>query len=160
MFWTRVGCHGLYRTWEVQEQRSDFLVSRPLSEWNPSWVVSLERRLIYFYCRVQDYVPENLDTVAGFEPPQSPASSYNDTFPTPQDFSKEPPSLPSHLHLTLLNVPLLEETTSSLPRPQHVTLNHLYVEKGKNLRSVVALGLTHRYRSKYVTVALYKPVHR
>ncbi|BBN00004.1 5'-AMP-activated protein kinase, regulatory beta subunit [Marchantia polymorpha subsp. ruderalis] len=109
---------------------------------------------------VQDYVPENLDSVAGFEPPQSPTSSYNDTFPTPEDFSKEPPILPSHLHLTLLNVPPLEETSGALPRPQHVTLNHLYVEKGKNLRSVLALGLTHRYRSKYVTVALYKPVHK
>ncbi|KAL2652316.1 hypothetical protein R1flu_020444 [Riccia fluitans] len=109
---------------------------------------------------VQDYIPENLDSVAGFEPPQSPPSSYNDTFPTPEDFSKEPPLLPNHLHLTLLNVPPLEDSSGALPRPQHVTLNHLYVEKGKNLRSVLALGLTHRYRSKYVTVALYKPVHK
>ncbi|CAM6100262.1 unnamed protein product [Calypogeia fissa] len=109
---------------------------------------------------VQDYVPENLDSVAGFEPPGSPPSSYNDTFPSPEDFSKEPPTLPSHLHLTLLNVPPTEDTSGLLPRPQHVTLNHLYAEKGKNHRSVLALGLTHRYRSKYVTVALYKPVHK
>lgn len=109
---------------------------------------------------VQDYVPENLDSVAGFEPPGSPTSSYNDTFPSPEDFSKEPPVLPSHLHLTLLNVPPSEETSGLLPRPQHVTLNHLYVEKGRNHCSVLALGSTHRYRSKYVTVALYKPINK
>ncbi|CAK9205932.1 unnamed protein product [Sphagnum jensenii] len=107
---------------------------------------------------VQDYVPENLDSVAGFEPPQSPESSYNDPMPGPEEFAKEPPAVPPHLHLTLLNVPQSMETTGSLPRPQHVILNHLYVEKGKSSRTVLVLGTTNRFRSKFVTTVLYKPV--
>jgi 5'-AMP-activated protein kinase regulatory beta subunit len=77
---------------------------------------------------LQDYVPENLDSVAGFEPPRSPESSYTDPMPGPEEYAKEPPAVPPHLHLTLLNVPQVMETASSLPRPQHVILNHLYVE--------------------------------
>ncbi|KAH9548905.1 hypothetical protein CY35_11G111600 [Sphagnum magellanicum] len=78
---------------------------------------------------VQDYIPENLDSIAGFEPPRSPESSYNDPMPGPEEYAKEPPAVPPHLHLTLLNVPQVMETAGSLPRPQHVILNHLYVEK-------------------------------
>ncbi|CAM6035442.1 unnamed protein product [Sphagnum compactum] len=107
---------------------------------------------------VQDYVPENLDSVAGFEPPRSPESSYNDPMPGPEEYAKEPPAVPPHLHLTLLNVPQVMETAGSLPRPQHVILNHLYVEKGKTSRTVLVLGTTNRFRSKYVTTVLYKPL--
>ncbi|XP_024391599.1 SNF1-related protein kinase regulatory subunit beta-2 [Physcomitrium patens] len=107
---------------------------------------------------VQDYVPENLDSVAGFDPPRSPESSYNDPLPGPEDFAKEPPTVPPHLHLTLLNVPQQNEASASLPRPQHVILNHLYVEKEKTNRSVIVLGTTNRFRSKYVTTVLYKPL--
>uniref|UniRef100_A0A0C9RW49 TSA: Wollemia nobilis Ref_Wollemi_Transcript_9693_1409 transcribed RNA sequence n=1 Tax=Wollemia nobilis TaxID=56998 RepID=A0A0C9RW49_9CONI len=106
---------------------------------------------------VHDYVPENLESVAEFEPPQSPDSSYSGSFPAPEDFAKEPPVVPPHLHLTLLNVPPVE-TPEVVARPQHVILNHLYVEKGRSSQSVLALGLTHRFRSKYVTVILYKPL--
>ncbi|GLJ52067.1 hypothetical protein SUGI_1107340 [Cryptomeria japonica] len=108
---------------------------------------------------VQDYVPENLESVAEFEPPQSPDSSYTGPFPGPEDYAKEPPAVPPHLHLTLLNVPPVEAPgTGAVARPQHVILNHLYVEKGRNSQAVLSLGLTHRYRSKYVTVILYKPL--
>jgi 5'-AMP-activated protein kinase regulatory beta subunit len=107
---------------------------------------------------LQDYVPENLDSVAGFEPPRSPESSYNDPMPGPEEYAKEPPAVPPHLHLTLLNVPQVMETAGSLPRPQHVILNHLYVEKGKPSRTVLVLGTTNRFRSKYVTTVLYKPL--
>ena len=41
-----------------------------------------------------------------------------------------------------------------LPRPQHVILNHLYHKRSKNMWCA---GTTHRYRSKYVTVVMYKP---
>eukprot|EP00252_Welwitschia_mirabilis_P024107 TRINITY_DN7026_c0_g1_i1.p1 TRINITY_DN7026_c0_g1~~TRINITY_DN7026_c0_g1_i1.p1 ORF type:complete len:288 (+),score=55.15 TRINITY_DN7026_c0_g1_i1:272-1135(+) len=105
---------------------------------------------------VKDYVPENLESVSEFEPPLSPDSSYNGSFPAADDFSKEPPAVPSHLHLTLLNVPN-PEVSGVGTRPQHVILNHLYVEKTRSSQSVLALGLTHRFRSKYVTVVLYKP---
>eukprot|EP00249_Psilotum_nudum_P003942 c17448_g1_i2 orf=359-1291(+) len=109
---------------------------------------------------VHDYVPENLESIAGFEPPQSPEMSYNNSFPGPEDFGKEPPVVPPHLHMTLLNVPPNVDTPGSLLCPQHVILNHLYVEKGKSMHSVPAIGLTSRFRSKYVTVVLYKPLHK
>lgn len=46
------------------------------------------------------------------------------------------------------------------PKPQHVVLNHVFIEKGWPSQSVVALGLTHRFQSKYVTVVLYKPLQK
>lgn len=39
--------------------------------------------------------------------------------------------MPPHLQLTLLNVPSTAESTASLPRPQHVILNHIYVQRGQ-----------------------------
>lgn len=39
--------------------------------------------------------------------------------------------MPPHLQLTLLNVPSTAESTTSLPRPQHVILNHIYVQRGQ-----------------------------
>jgi 5'-AMP-activated protein kinase regulatory beta subunit len=39
-------------------------------------------------------------------------------------------------------------------------LNHLYIEKGWASQSLVALGMTHRFQSKYVTVCLFKPLKR
>ena len=38
--------------------------------------------------------------------------------PTPEDYAKEPPAMPPHLQLTLLNVPPALDATASLPRPQ------------------------------------------
>lgn len=108
---------------------------------------------------VHDNVPENLDSVAEFEAPASPDSSYSHAFPGEDDFAKEPMIVPSQLQLTVLGMQNSDEAASS--RPQHVVLNHLFIEKGwAASQSVVALGLTHRFQSKYVTVVLYKPVRR
>ncbi|OVA20138.1 5-AMP-activated protein kinase [Macleaya cordata] len=113
---------------------------------------------------LKDYVPEDLESIAGFEPPQSPDSSYNNSNLDSEDFAKEPPLVPPHLQMTLLNVPSSSSSSmdsqSSLSRPPHVVLNHLYVRKGKSGQSVVALGSTHRFLSKYVTVVLYKSLQR
>ncbi|MQM07915.1 hypothetical protein Taro_040757 [Colocasia esculenta] len=101
---------------------------------------------------LQDFVPDDIENVAGFEPPQSPESSYNNWPIGSEDFSKEPPLVPPQLHLTHLNTPtIVGSSSSSLPRPQHVVLNHLYIQKSKHT-PVVALGVTHRFLSKYVTV--------
>ncbi|KAF2616614.1 hypothetical protein F2Q68_00040223 [Brassica cretica] len=63
--------------------------------------------------------------------------------------------------MTLLNLPPASpDIPSPLPRPQHVILNHLYMQKGKSGPSVVALGSTHRFLAKYVTVVLYKSLQR
>mmetsp|Transcript_1125 Transcript_1125/g.1995 ORF Transcript_1125/g.1995 Transcript_1125/m.1995 type:complete len:266 (+) Transcript_1125:402-1199(+) len=106
---------------------------------------------------VQEYIPENLDSLSGFQPPASPPSSYNQMLPPPDDYAKEPPAVPPQLLLTLLNAPPNPDAPSLLPRPQHVILNHTYCEKSKNVWGTRVLGTTHRYRSKYVTVVMYKP---
>ncbi|KAL2541095.1 SNF1-related protein kinase regulatory subunit beta-3 [Abeliophyllum distichum] len=98
--------------------------------------------------------------VVGFDIPRSPDSSYNNVFPRNEDEDREPPQVPPHLHHTLLNYPTNGDPCSSLQTPQNVTLNHLYIENRQPPRSAVALGVTHRFRSKFVTVVLYKPIHR
>ncbi|KAI4343197.1 hypothetical protein MLD38_027728 [Melastoma candidum] len=110
---------------------------------------------------LQDFVPEDLESISSFEPPPSPDSSYNSLFLGSEDYAKEPPAVPPHLQLTLLNVPSVQmEIPPPLSRPQHVVLNHLYMQKGKNSPAVVALGSTHRFLAKYVTVVLYKSLQR
>ena len=108
---------------------------------------------------VHEFVPENLDGLEGFEPPLSPPESYNRPLPTQDDFAKDAPQLPQHLHLTLLNVPPALDPTTSLPRPQHVILQHLYAQRqamGSQHNRALILGLTRRYRSKYITSVMYK----
>ncbi|XP_010689393.2 SNF1-related protein kinase regulatory subunit beta-1 [Beta vulgaris subsp. vulgaris] len=108
---------------------------------------------------VHDYVPESLDSVAEFDSPPSPDSSYSFALPGEDEFAKEPMIVPPQLQLTVLGMQNSDEAASS--RPQHVVLNHLFIEKGwAASQSVVALGLTHRFQSKYITVVLYKPVRR
>ncbi|KAK7292486.1 hypothetical protein RIF29_08267 [Crotalaria pallida] len=110
---------------------------------------------------LQDYVPEDIGSISSFEPPQSPDSSYNNLELGSEDYSKEPPVIPPHLQNTLLNVPATNmEIQPPMSRPQHGVLNHLYMQKGKSSPSVVALGTTHRFLAKYVTVVLYKSLQR
>ena len=108
-------------------------------------------------------MPENFESVEEFEAPPSPDSSYSDGFLREEDYAKEPVEVPSQLHLTVVGMQNTRVPPSSSPsssRPQHVVLNHLFIEKGRASQSVVALGLTHRFQSKYVTVVLYKPLKR
>jgi len=106
---------------------------------------------------VTDYVPENLDSVAHFEVPLSPVSSYSTSYPSEEEFAKEPPIVPQKLNLSILGSEFDEESS---PKPQHVVLNHLYIEKGWSSQSLIALSLTHRFQSKYATVVLYKPLKK
>ncbi|CAH9075287.1 unnamed protein product [Cuscuta europaea] len=103
-------------------------------------------------------------TVMGFEVPRSPDSSYNNAYPGNEDEGRDPPSFPPHLHQTVLNEPPAKSDQCGAPltSPQNVVLNHLYIESSnkETPRTVVALGATQRFRSKYVTVVLYKPVPR
>ncbi|CAI9087119.1 OLC1v1021111C1 [Oldenlandia corymbosa var. corymbosa] len=110
---------------------------------------------------LEDYVPEDVESISGFEAPQSPESSYNNSQLVAEDYAKEPPLVPPHLQMTLLNVPSAQmEIPPPYSRPQHVILNHLYMQKGRSSPSVVALGSTNRFLSKYVTVVLYKSIQR
>lgn len=94
--------------------------------------------------------------MAEFEAPQSPESSYNQVFPGDEDFAKDPMMVPPQLASSVLSPENKKEPDAS--KPQHVVLNHLFMEKERSSPSVVALGLTHRFQSKYVTVVLYKPL--
>ncbi|XP_044758741.1 5'-AMP-activated protein kinase subunit beta-1 [Coccinella septempunctata] len=75
----------------------------------------------------------------------------------PWEKFNEPPVLPPHLLQVILNkdTPLSCEPTL-LPEPNHVMLNHLYALSIKD--GVMVLSATHRYRKKYVTTLLYKPI--
>ncbi|XP_022877898.1 SNF1-related protein kinase regulatory subunit beta-2-like [Olea europaea var. sylvestris] len=110
---------------------------------------------------LKDYVSEDIDSISGFEPPQSPDSSYNNSQLVAEDCAKEPPMVPPHLQSTLINAPSSHmEIPPPFSRPQHVVLNHLYMHKDRSRPSVVALGSTNRFHSKYVTVLLYKTIQR
>nr|XP_023013249.1 5'-AMP-activated protein kinase subunit beta-1 [Leptinotarsa decemlineata] len=75
----------------------------------------------------------------------------------PWEKTSGPPILPPHLLQVILNkdTPLSCEPTL-LPEPIHVMLNHLYALSIKD--GVMVLSATHRYRKKYVTTLLYKPI--
>ncbi|KAJ3012981.1 hypothetical protein HKX48_005980 [Thoreauomyces humboldtii] len=69
----------------------------------------------------------------------------------------QPPHLPPHLEKVLLNSHTLsKDDRSVLPVPNHVTLNHMYACSIRD--GVMAVGCTTRYRMKYITTVLYKPV--
>ncbi|XP_014774820.1 5'-AMP-activated protein kinase subunit beta-2 isoform X4 [Octopus bimaculoides] len=68
-----------------------------------------------------------------------------------------PPFIPPHLLQVILN----KDTPAHcepilLPEPNHVMLNHLYALSIKD--GVMVLSTTHRFRKKYVTTLLYKPI--
>ncbi|KAF3454070.1 hypothetical protein FNV43_RR04517 [Rhamnella rubrinervis] len=174
---TNVAVEGSWDNWksrrQLQRSGKDFavLMVLPSGVYHYKFIVDGEWRYIPdfpyvademgYVCNlldVNDYVPENLDSVAEFEAPLSPDSSYSQAFPAEEDFAKEPVIVPSQLNLTVLGMENSNEASSS--KPQHVVLNHLFIEKGWASQSMVALGLTHRFQSKYVTVVLYKPLKR
>ncbi|GAV79192.1 AMPKBI domain-containing protein [Cephalotus follicularis] len=109
---------------------------------------------------LQETVPEAPESLVDFESPPSPLSSYNNEPLNDGDFSKNPPDLPPQLKITLLNEPSLTMVSQQfLPRPQHSTLEHIYIQNYDS-GHLVALGTTYRFRQKYVTVELYRPSRR
>ncbi|CAL8251976.1 unnamed protein product [Boreogadus saida] len=75
----------------------------------------------------------------------------------PEDKIKHPPILPPHLLQVLLNKDTgISCDPTLLPEPNHVMLNHLYALSIKD--GVMVLSATHRYKKKYVTTLLYKPI--
>ncbi|KAK4790500.1 hypothetical protein SAY86_017804 [Trapa natans] len=101
---------------------------------------------------------EEVRTVVGFEAPRSPESSYNNEFPVNGDDMQEPPLVPQQLWHPILGCLPNRNDSENLPLPLDALLNHLYIENRETHRSVVALGFSHRFRSKYVSVVLYKAV--
>lgn len=89
----------------------------------------------------------------------SPPGEYSQEVPVRKPGEKQsgPPILPPHLLQVILNkdTPAHCEPTL-LPEPNHVMLNHLYALSIKD--GVMVLSATHRFRKKYVTTLLYKPI--
>eukprot|EP00795_Rhopilema_esculentum_P017318 gene17318-8896_t len=95
----------------------------------------------------------------------SPPGSYGQLIPSHHTpvvvhdtlHSAVPPMLPPHLLNVILNKEAIDqEDLTLLPVPHHVALNHLYALSIKD--AVMTLSATHRYRRKYITTVLYKPV--
>ncbi|XP_058850214.1 5'-AMP-activated protein kinase subunit beta-1-like [Acipenser ruthenus] len=75
----------------------------------------------------------------------------------PDERFKAPPILPPHLLQVILNKDTgISCDPALLPEPNHVMLNHLYALSIKD--GVMVLSATHRYKKKYVTTLLYKPI--
>ncbi|KAJ3416359.1 Protein kinase, AMP-activated, beta [Chytridiales sp. JEL 0842] len=120
-------------------------------------------------------------------PPSSSSPSFQPLRPEPPPLPNEnPPLLPPHLEKVLLNTSSSSSSSthpasaaatalassaymqshlhshhhrddnSVLPLPSQVTLNHLYACSIRD--GVMALACTGRYREKFVTTVLYKPV--
>ncbi|KXJ27495.1 5'-AMP-activated protein kinase subunit beta-2 [Exaiptasia diaphana] len=96
----------------------------------------------------------------------SPPGSYGQIIPSHNTpvivrdgmHASVPPVLPPHLLHVILNKDVVDhDDPSLLPEPDHVSLNHLYALSIKD--GVMALSVTHRYREKYVSTLLYKPIN-
>ncbi|KAI8841497.1 5'-AMP-activated protein kinase beta subunit, interation domain-containing protein [Chytriomyces cf. hyalinus JEL632] len=87
----------------------------------------------------------------------TPSTPLGQPPPLPTD---PPPLLPPHLEKVFLNAPVPvtshRDDNLILPIPSSVTLNHLYACSIRD--NVMALSTTTRYKQKYVTTILYKPV--
>ncbi|CAM9683973.1 unnamed protein product [Ectocarpus sp. 8 AP-2014] len=78
---------------------------------------------------------------------------YSQCTPDLDEYTKEPPPLPPHLRHIILNKNPPANDPSALPVPQHVALNHLYCTAIKD--GMMVLGMTERYKQKFVTTVYY-----
>lgn len=111
---------------------------------------------------VSDFVPYVVrDEAPAYlgAPPLLPGSIEDETepygqfIPSADDYQKDPPPLPAHLRHIVLNKPPSALDPSLLPVPHHVVLNHLYCTAIKD--GMMVLGITQRYRRKFVTTVFY-----
>jgi len=78
-------------------------------------------------------------------------------FRSPEVRGLNPPGLPPHLLQVMLNRDVsYQPDPTLLEEPSHVMLNHFYAQAIKD--SLLVLSSTQRYRKKYVTTILYKPI--
>jgi 5'-AMP-activated protein kinase, regulatory beta subunit len=100
----------------------------------------------------------NAATTAASSPSNKPdrdGEVFTTNMPDMDEYTKEPPPLPPHLRHIILNKPPQLSDTSALPVPQHVALNHLYCTAIKD--NMMVLGITQRYKTKFVTTVYYSP---
>lgn len=101
------------------------------------------------------------DSLVKDKRPGSPPGDYGQVVPQKESSHgirhSTPPILPAHLLQVILNKEIPQHCEPSLlPEPNHVMLNHLYALSIKD--GVMVLSTTHRYRKKYITTIMYKPI--
>ena len=99
--------------------------------------------------------PDKDDASLAIGKPDKDGEIFSHTMPDLDDYTKEPPPLPPHLRHIILNKPPQLQDTAALPVPQHVALNHLYCTAIKD--NMMVLGITQRYKTKFVTTVYYSP---
>ncbi|XP_059662867.1 SNF1-related protein kinase regulatory subunit beta-2-like [Cornus florida] len=110
---------------------------------------------------LRDHVPEVSNNISGTESPPSPVSSYNSLPFSTEDSNERLPELPPLLQKSPLDQPSSsKDSLESLEKPFAAVLNHLYIQKRCTGKSMVALSSTQRFRTKYVTVVLYKSLKK
>lgn len=87
--------------------------------------------------------------------PDPDGEVFTRVIPDFDEYTKEPPPLPPHLRHIILNKPPQLKDTAALPVPQHVALNHLYCTAIRD--NMMVLGITQRFRTKFVTTVYYSP---
>ncbi|KAG7338488.1 glycogen recognition AMP-activated protein kinase [Nitzschia inconspicua] len=116
------------------------------------------------YGYLGDEIPPSADITSGDESdddtdlanrPDRDGEVFSQTMPDMDEYTKEPPPLPPHLRHIILNKPPQLQDTAALPVPQHVALNHLYCTAIKD--NMMVLGITQRYKTKFVTTVYYSP---
>lgn len=89
----------------------------------------------------------------------NPNNAYTQVLPDEIILAKEPPLAPVHLAVIPLNFSPVKQphiASWSLQPPLSVTLQHMCIQHSSN-PSVTAVSTTQRFRSKYVTIVIYKP---
>lgn len=102
-----------------------------------------------------DAAEEGKDAGLGEGRPDPDGEVFSQNMPDLDEYNKEPPPLPPHLRHIILNKPPQLQDTAALPVPQHVALNHLYCTAIKD--NMMVLGITQRFRTKFVTTVYYSP---
>jgi len=87
----------------------------------------------------------------------SPPGDYGHFLYNEQTFKDSPPGLPPHLLRALLNTAPPHADPQLLPLPHHVMLNHLY-RIPRIEEKMLIVGVTSRYKSKFVTTVFYQPL--
>jgi 5'-AMP-activated protein kinase regulatory beta subunit len=88
-----------------------------------------------------------------------PTEDFTQTAPDRRAYEAcaAPPSLPPQLLQVVLNKDTPQcHDPNILPEPHHVMINHLYALSIKD--GVMVLSSSFRYRKKYITTLLYKPI--
>ncbi|KAI8460737.1 hypothetical protein BY996DRAFT_6409149 [Phakopsora pachyrhizi] len=105
---------------------------------------------------------ETVTAVGSNQSNQGTNSNQQQSNPGEAGFAAEPPKLPAQLKEGILNITsrIPEGTVddnSLLTRPDHSVLNHLAASPIK--QGLLSVGVTSRYKRKYLTTVYYKPVN-